>query len=106
MSEGLKPCPFCGSDWYWNWSEIPRQQVYARCNGDDCDFAVYGNDQRQVIDRINRRTPGPATVRMIEHIKMLGDRDPNDLVFRHVAMNIQDDAAAFIAEHEPAKAES
>jgi hypothetical protein len=66
MGVNLKPCPSCGSDWCWIICD-PESGVYEMaCNGQDCDCRMCGSSEQEVYDRINRRTPAPAVVRLLE----------------------------------------
>ena len=64
MSE-LLPCPFCGS------TDIRMCSNYAECRSCETEGPVdEGHDPAKVAELWNRRTPGPATAKMLEWVKV------------------------------------
>jgi hypothetical protein len=66
MSQPLKPCPGCGKEPF---IECSRDSEYMRLECNECSFRAEESDW-------NRRTPGPATAKLIRCIK--ADLEPTD----------------------------
>ena len=91
MSEPLKPCPRCGCEMLVFRGEYNTWD--AMCTGNDClDEQVFMSEE-QAVAAANRRTPGPATAKMLDVTRA------KPSIWRTV------EEMAFIAEHEPAKGE-
>jgi hypothetical protein len=64
MSETLLPCPFCGGKASLRKDEHYPDYKIVRCNG--CGVYHFGS---HLANRWNRRTPGPATAKMLNAVK-------------------------------------
>lgn len=90
MSEELKPCPFCGGPARKS-TLLPGPGARFGC-GECAIYACNAEDW-------NRRTPGPATERVLAKTKLHLAGEFNTPPDRELL-------AVFVAEHEPAKPES